>query len=455
MRFRFWPRDAIAWRFGVTIVASMAGAAGLIGLFFVFGGVWARPPVEEAARLEGLKVTAQMIAVSPPEMRLALAEAARTQIYRVDWHPAGSPVSAWLATAVPSRRSVEWSEKIRELTDALRLDTKAFVHGDASIFAPDFPLDAVPHARYFTVDLGDGSWLVFSNLQRNWGLSYSKRLGIWAILALASFVVVSAIATRQLSRPIRDFAIAVRRAGMLPRTAPIAEEGPKELREVIAAFNDMQAQIHEFVTYRTSMLAAISHDLRTPLTRIRLRGEFISDKTQQAKLFQDADEMRAMIDGALAFFRGDADEEGARAFDLADALQSIAEGYADQGIEIGYAGPDHLTYFGRPIALKRALTNLIENAVKYGTPPEVALLQDSGGVVVVVRDRGPGIPAEALDRVFKPFYRLDPSRNRATGGVGLGLTAAQAVIRGHGGEIAIRNREDGGLEATVRLPSAP
>lgn len=453
MKFRFWPRDTIAWRFGVTIVASMAGAAGLIGLFFVFGGVWARPPVEETARLEGLKVTVQMIAASPPGMRPALAEAARTQIYRVDWHPVGSPVSDWLAAAVPSRQSLEWSEKIRELMDALHLNAKAFVSGDESILDPDFPLDTAPHARYFTVDLGDGSWLVFSNLKRNWGLSYSKRLGIWAILAVASFVVVSAIATRQLSLPIRHFAIAVRRAGMLPTTSPIAEDGPKELREVIAAFNDMQAQILEFVTYRTSMLAAISHDLRTPLTRIRLRGEFIPDKTQQAKLFQDADEMRAMIDGALAFFRGDADEEDARAFDLADALQSIAEGYADQGIEIGYAGPDRLTYFGRPIALKRALTNLVENAVKYGTPPEVALLQEPGGIVVVVRDHGPGIPVEALESVFKAFYRLDSSRNRATGGVGLGLTAAQAVIRGHGGEIVIRNAEDGGLEAIVTLPS--
>src|SRR5258708_2417461 len=214
----------------------------------------------------------------------------------------------------------------------------------------------------------------------------------------------------------------------------------------------MQGQIQKFVACRNMMVAAISHDLGTPLTRIRLRGELIDDETQQARLFKDVDEMQTMVDGALAFFRGDADEEATTTFDLAGVLQTIANDYADQGIEVGYVGPVHADYCGRPFGLKRAFTNLVDNAVKYATPPEIQLCCREKVVTVAVRDQGPGIPPDALARVFAPFFRVDRSRNRATGGVGLGLTAAQAIISGHGGDIALRNQHTGGLEALVTLP---
>ncbi|MBV8650214.1 MAG: histidine kinase, partial [Alphaproteobacteria bacterium] len=227
---------------------------------------------------------------------------------------------------------------------------------------------------------------------------------------------------------------------------------PRELAGVISAFNAMQAQIQKFVTYRTAMLAAISHDLRTPLTRMRLRGEFIADEVQQARLFRDVDELQAMVDGALAFFRGDLDEEAVTRFDLPGVLQTIADDYADQGIDFRYVGPSHAAYRGRPFAMKRALTNLIENAVKYATPPTVELTLRDKTIAIMVSDQGPGIPTDALERVFNPFYRLESSRNRATGGVGLGLTAAQAIIRGHGGDIVLSNLPGGGLGALVTLP---
>lgn len=455
MTFPIRPRDTIAWRFGATIVASMAVACALTGLFLVFGGVWARPPIDVAARLEGGMAIIHMLEASPPAMRPKLAEAARTQIYRVDWYAEKSATSIWLDAAADGRRLDLESRDLREFSDTVRRTVMAFTPAEVRTLFPDFPLRSsrYPEAHYFTVNLDDGSWVVFTGFNRDWGLSQSQRVGVWAAFLLVSFAVVSTIATRQISRPIRRFAGAVRRSGG-GQSPPIAREGPQELREVIAAFNDMQAQIQEFVAYRTSMLTAISHDLRTPLTRLRLRGEFIVDKAQQAKLFRDVDEMRAMIDGALAFFRGDADEEARRAFDLADVLQSIADDYADQGVEIRYAGPDHLTYVGCPVALKRVFANLIENAVKYGTPPEVALVRAASATVVSVRDRGAGIPEDALARVFKPFYRVDESRNRATGGVGLGLTSAQSVVRRHGGDIALRNHPEGGLEVTVTLPEA-
>jgi signal transduction histidine kinase len=219
----------------------------------------------------------------------------------------------------------------------------------------------------------------------------------------------------------------------------------------------MQAQIQKFVAYRTMMLAAISHDLRTPLTRMRLRGEFIEDQDQQARLFRDVDEMQSMVDEALAFFRDDATAEETTSFDLAHVLLTIANDYADQDVHIGYAGPAHAVYRGRPFALKRAFTNLIDNAAKYGRTPEIELCCEEMALGVAIRDRGPGIPPDALDSVFRPYYRVDKSRNRTTGGVGLGLTVAQAIIQGHGGEIVLKNRPDGGLEARIILPvlSAP
>jgi signal transduction histidine kinase len=305
---------------------------------------------------------------------------------------------------------------------------------------------------FLSVLLKDGSWLVFSVPKRTWGLPELQRWTVWVTFVGLASAIVCTIATRRFVRPIRQLAAAVRRFGVNPKAPPLAESGPQEFRDVIRAFNTMQAQIQKFVAYRTMMLAAISHDLRTPLTRVRLRGELIDDEIQQARLFRDVDEMQTMVDGALAFFRGDADEEATTTFDLAGVLQTIANDYADQGIAIAYVGPAHAVYCGRPFGLKRAFTNLIDNAVKYATPPEIQLYCRERFVTVLVRDQGPGIPPDALARVFAPFFRVDRSRNRATGGVGLGLTAAQAIISGHGGDITLCNQPTGGLEALVTLP---
>ena len=187
---------------------------------------------------------------------------------------------------------------------------------------------------------------------------------------------------------------------------------------------------------------------------MRLRGEYVADETQRDRLFRDVDEMQSMIDGALAFFRGGGDEES-RAFDLSDLLQSIADDYADQGIEIGYSGPMQVVFFGRPLALKRAFTNLIDNAVKYGTPPQIELVCRTTELVVTIRDHGPGIPAGELESVLKPFYRVERSRNRTTGGVGLGLATVQTIVRGHCGRVALRNHPEGGLIAAITLPRIP
>ncbi len=312
-----------------------------------------------------------------------------------------------------------------------------------------------PDARFLAVRLPDRSWLVFTAFTRDWGLPVPARISLNLVFVLLSSAVVTGFAARQLAHPIQSFAAATRRFGSDPKAPPIVPSGPRELREAAHAFNTMQAQIQKFLADRTMMLIAISHDLRTPLTRMRLRGELIEDAAQRARLFRDVDEMHAMIDGALAFFRDDHQGEAPTAFDAAELVQSIVDDFGDQSIEIRYDGPDHLSHTGRPLALRRALTNLADNAARYAQATEIALERAPGGIVLTVRDRGPGIPAESLALVLRPFQRLERSRDRSTGGVGLGLSAAQAVARDHGGDIVLRNRDGGGLEATMFLATPP
>jgi signal transduction histidine kinase len=447
-----WPRDTIASRFAWTVVLAVVAALMLVRLFFVFGGVWAQEPWDRSVLPARARELVRLIEAAPPLVRPTLVAAAGTEGVTVDWYDATSSVSAmlWRDRGLDNK---EWLRKL--FLGDLRRTAVIFEPHGALRLPPPLALDQPrPASAYFlSVQLRDGSWLVFSVPNRSWGISKKQRWAVWLTLVTASIATVSAIATRRLVRPIKEFTEAIVRFGVNPQTPALVESGPQEFRDVTRAFNTMQAQIQKFVAYRTMMLAAISHDLRTPLTRIRLRGELIDDEMQQAKLFKDVDEMKTMVDGALAFFRGDADEEATTTFDLAGVLQTIANDYADQGVEVGYVGPAHADYCGRPFGLKRAVTNLVDNAVKYATPPEIQLCCLEKFVTVAVRDRGPGIPPDSLTRVFAPFFRVDGSRNRATGGVGLGLTAAQAIVSGHGGDIILCNQPAGGLEALVTLPN--
>jgi signal transduction histidine kinase len=456
MNMALLPRDSIARRFVLTVSLTVAATWSLIGLFNVFGGVWAQPSLEHSGLLDQAANMARIIEAAPPSIRQQLASAVTTDTVRVGWYAAASPVSTVLEQATGDD-----PEHARAMMEKLLGDRRVVVrilkpHGssDALMSTPEFEEEHTkyPHAYVLAVRHSDGGWLVFTAPERFWGLPWQERWAIWLVFLTVSTGIVSTIATRQLVRPIRKFAEAIRLFGRNPQAPPMAKTGPRELTSVITSFNEMQAQIQKFVAYRTEMLAAISHDLRTPLTRIRLRGELIEDEVQQARLFRDVEELQGMVDGALAFFRGDADEEAVTSFDLPGVLQTIANDYADQGIEVAYAGPSHAVYRGRPFALKRGFTNLIENAVKYGTPPTIELTCQEKTITIMVRDRGPGIPTEALERVFSPFYRLESSRNRTTGGVGLGLTAALAIIRGHGGDVVLSNLPAGGLEALVTLP---
>jgi len=256
------------------------------------------------------------------------------------------------------------------------------------------------------------------------------------------------------TRPLRRFAAAADRLGVDMNAPSLDEAGPREVRLAAAAFNKMQRRLRAFVEDRTRMLAAVSHDLRTPLTRMRLRAEFIDDDPTREKMLEDLAEMEEMIGATLAFARDEANREGMDPLDLTALLARVAEDWREEGRAVDYHAPAQpVAIMGRRMALKRAICNIVENAVKYGERAEVSLCGDADTVSIVVDDHGPGIPEAEFDNVFRPFYRVEGSRSRDTGGTGLGLSVANDIVRAHGGEIQLSNRPEGGLRVTVQLPA--
>jgi signal transduction histidine kinase len=309
--------------------------------------------------------------------------------------------------------------------------------------------------------LPDGEWLNLTlrvTPPRPW---HSETFLFAFLLMTLTAVALVVWATRRLTRPVRELAEAADRLGRDVNSPPLPEAGPREVATAAHAFNTMAERIRRFVSDRTLMLAAISHDLRTPITRMRLRAEFVEDEEIRARMLADLAEMEAMVNASLAFARDDQTAEASVPLDLVALLRTVLDEATDAAAARGdtpppvdYAGPDRLTLRARPLALKRAIGNLVQNALLHGGAARVRLEPPAGGVVrVVVSDDGPGIPEESLDAVFQPFRRLEGSRNRETGGTGLGLPIARNILRGHGGDVVLANRPGGGLDAVVTLPA--
>jgi signal transduction histidine kinase len=248
------------------------------------------------------------------------------------------------------------------------------------------------------------------------------------------------------------FATAAQRLGIELNAAPLPETGTGEVRRAARAFNTMQSRLKRFIQDRTQMLAAISHDLRTPITRMRLRAEFVEDDEQRTKMLTDLDEMEAMIKATMEFARDDSANEPAEEIDVATGLAALVADETAIGHDVTYSGPDSLKLTARPLGLKRALTNLIENAVKYGGSAEITLGREGDYAEILVEDSGPGIPDSDKEHVFTPFFRLETSRSRDTGGTGLGMTIARNAIRSMGGDVVLLDRPGGGLRVRVTLP---
>jgi len=301
------------------------------------------------------------------------------------------------------------------------------------------------------VPLVDDSWLRFSTRSALPSMGWVVHMSAQLLLVCLALLLFALVAARQITRPIRTFVAATERLGTDVNAPPIPERGSRELRRVTRVFNTMQDRLQRYVDDRTRMLAAISHDLRTSLTRLRLRTQFIQDPVQQRKAEQDLEQMDAMLASTLAFARDDAATEEPVSVDLAKLLHTLCDDLIDLGATVDYQGPETHTLFCRPLALQRAITNVLNNAISYGGSAHVSLSLDEGACHIRVADQGPGIPQEQLETVFEPFVRLDPARNRSTGGTGLGLSIARSVLRSHGGDISIANRETGGLLVDLRL----
>lgn len=301
--------------------------------------------------------------------------------------------------------------------------------------------------------LPDGSWLNFAAPVQSPEPFWSLRFALSMAVMLFAVVVMSVLVVRHLTKPLGTFARGAQRLGVDVKAPPIPESGPAEVRQATRAFNEMQGRIRRFVEDRTQMLAAISHDLGTPITRLRLRAELVEDEDQKKKMLADLDDMEKMVSSALSFARDEAASEPHAMVDLKTLLQRVCDDMADAGHAITLdIGDDAVAYGCRPAALRRALTNIIDNAVRYGQQARVSLDYDQDLVLVRIDDDGPGIPKEFQEDVFKPFRRLEASRSRETGGTGLGLTIARTIVRGHGGDVTLSNRSEGGLRVDVRLP---
>lgn len=275
-----------------------------------------------------------------------------------------------------------------------------------------------------------------------------------AVLALffLSIAILAYLVARMTTRPLKQLAQAAQDLGNDINRAPLDLTGASEIRQASAAFNAMQARIRKYIFQRTQMLAAITHDLQTPLTRMRLRLEKVADQELQERLIGDLSAMQAMVREGLDLARSMDTTESMQMLDLDSLIASSVDDAADANQPVTLAGRSGMALLGRPLDLRRCLGNLIDNAVKYGHKAQVAVDRVNGAARIRVRDAGPGIPPAEMQRVFDPFYRVETSRSRESGGTGLGLTIARNIAEQHGGSIALANLPEGGLEVTLMLP---
>ena len=305
-----------------------------------------------------------------------------------------------------------------------------------------------------TVTLPDGDQAVFRTVAPRAGPRLPRLIFLeLGVLAIALGIVLYAMA-RTITRPLADLARAADAVGRGATTTPLQETGAREIRGATRAFNAMQERLRRYLDSRTRVLAAMSHDLRTPLTRLRLRVESIDDDQLRQRCVEDLDEMSNMVRGALGVFRGLNDDEPAVPVDIDALALELQRQHAEIGGEVGIVGSARAPYIAKPLALKRCLGNLVQNAIRHGVRATIHI-EDGAQLIVRVCDEGPGIPEEMLEKVFEPFFRLEHSRSRDTGGTGLGLSIARDIAQAHGGSLSLHNRPSGGLEARLVLPREP
>jgi two-component system, OmpR family, sensor kinase len=319
----------------------------------------------------------------------------------------------------------------------------------AASFAAD---DPTLHDSFLAaIKAPDGSWRSVEHLAEGFPNALQRRAALLFALGAAALLPLAWLFARALSAPIRRFSEAAQRLGTDPNAPPLPREGPAEMLVAVDSFNSMQARLNRLIRERTHMVGAVAHDLRTPLTRLAFRLDDLPSPLRE-KVDADIQEMKSMISAALDFIRDRALTGQQERLDFRLLVESVVDNQGDLGYDVTLQAGEPLTIGGNPLALRRMVVNLVENALKYGERARLRLRAAGGRCVLEVDDDGPGIPEQLQEQVFEPFFRLESSRNRDTGGIGLGLATVRAIVLEHGGEIALGNRKGGGLRVTVSLP---
>lgn len=302
--------------------------------------------------------------------------------------------------------------------------------------------------------LSDGTWVSFR-------LQEPRRLAMWPrhlitnmLIIVGVLALLSLVAVRWVTRPLHLLAQAAEALGRDINHPSLGESGPAEVRRAARAFNSMQERLSRYIRTRTGILAAMSHDLKTPITRLRLRAELLEQPDLHDKFVRDLREMENMVNATLGYMKGLDDREALRPIDIRALVGALAADSEELNHPVHVRGEPVGSFLGKPEGLKRCLQNLLDNATRYGRDVEVQIDDRPESLTLYVRDSGPGIPEQELERVFEPFYRVEASRNPSTGGSGLGLSIARNLAQSMGGDVTLRNREGGGLEAKVVLPRA-
>ena len=427
--------NRISTRIAATVIAALLATQVINGLVYYTIIGRADPEFAPYVLVERMAAAARIIDAAPP--------GDRPHFIAVLSQP---PIQLRLESQRPNEKFVQrWPFDIARRKIQLILGDP---NRDVLFFKGD---EEKPGAAW--VHLNDGAWLSITG-PSDWPNASDLLTQLALQLALVAAVVgpLSVWVARKISAPLATFAHAAEIFGVDSGAPPLKEVGPRELRIATRTFNRMQERLRRFIDDRTRMLAAMSHDLRTPLTRLRLRAEFIDDAEQQQKMLVELDEMTEMIDASLAFAREDARREEARRLDLGELVATVCDGAVDAHQDVAFEPAPRSEIFGRPGALRRAVANVVDNAVKYAGAARVRIVPMPSEFAVEVDDSGPGIPEAERERVFAPFYRIESSRNRGTGGVGLGLAVARSIAREHGGDISVANREGGGLRLTIIVP---
>ena len=444
MTFRRFAPDSILGWLVLIIVAGLAASQVLTALFHNMERNEAILQIEDLRAAERVATYATFLQHTSPVLRSGVAASM-----------SGPSMTVSIAdkSTVPDDATTDQrlNHLGRAVSERLRDSSWEEVRVARSTPTPEQKQTGLLPVRV-SIALRDGSWVnieftAIDSLPLNYPLISLLVVSVLLVLVLSYY------ALRRVTKPLDSLTRAAEALGRSGRTEILKETGASEVRRAARAFNEMQHRIRRLIEDRATMVAAISHDLRTPITRLKLRAEFIEDQEQRDKMLRDLDEMETMIKSTLALSREDANPEPRAHFDLGDLLMDCVEGLDGVTLDIdptlsGGQAPIE----AQPIALKRAVANLIENAIVYGKAAAVLLRHEGTEYRITIEDHGPGIPEAELDRVFRPFFRLEASRNRESGGAGLGLAIARSVVRAHGGDIVLKNRPEGGLQAIVSLP---